>query len=189
MRTLKLQVQISIDGFIGELNGAMDWLTMNWSNDINEYVNEITDPVDTILLGKNLATGFIPHWSAVAADSKNPEQNAGKKYSDTQKVVFSKSLKTSPWDNTEIVSGDLVEEVNTLKQREGGDIIVYGGASFVSSLIQHALVDELHLFINPVILGRGMPIFQNLTNRQSCILELSRQFECGIMLLKYQVRS
>ncbi len=64
MRKLKLQVQMSVDGFISGLNNEMDWMTFNWSDDIKKYVDEITKPVDTILLGKNLAMGFIPHWAA-----------------------------------------------------------------------------------------------------------------------------
>ena len=82
MRKLKLQVQITLDGYISGLNGEADWMTFNWSDDIKKYVDEITQPVDLILLGRNLAAGFIPHWAAVAQDEKNPEREAGIKYSD-----------------------------------------------------------------------------------------------------------
>jgi dihydrofolate reductase len=186
MRKLKLQVQISIDGFIGGPNGDMDWLTFNWSDDINEYVTEITEPVDTILLGKNLAMGFIPHWQGIAADPNNPEQQAGKKYTDTHKVVFSTTLKQSEWANTDI-SSQLITEVMKLKKQKGQDMIAYGGASFVSSLLKEQLVDELHLFVNPVILGKGMSIYQSITGKQKCELALTKQFDCGIVLLKYKV--
>ncbi|HZI23884.1 MAG TPA: dihydrofolate reductase family protein, partial [Chryseolinea sp.] len=102
MRKLKLQVQMSIDGFIGGAEGQMDWLVMNWSEDVKKYVEDITEPVDTIILGRNLAEGFIPHWAAVAADTDHPENSAGRKYSETKKIVFSKSLKSSPWSNTSV---------------------------------------------------------------------------------------
>jgi dihydrofolate reductase len=62
MRKLKIQVQVSIDGYIAGPNHEMDWMQFPWTDDINSYVSEITAPVDLILLGKNLAEGFIPHW-------------------------------------------------------------------------------------------------------------------------------
>lgn len=186
MRKLKLQVQISVDGFISGPNGEMDWLVFNWSDDIKEYVDEITRPVDTILLGRNLAAGFIPHWAAVAADTNNPEQEAGIKYSETKKIVFSKTLTKSEWDNTEVENGDFVEKIKLLKQQQGKDLIVYGGAGFVSSLIKEQLIDELHLFVNSAILGKGMPVFQEVETMQKLQVAFSRQFDCGIMLLVYK---
>src|ERR671912_220548 len=133
MRKLKLQVQMTLDGFISGAKGEVEWMTFNWSEDIKKYVDEITEPVDLILLGKNLATGFIPHWAAVASDPGNPEQRAGIKYTQTPKVVFSKSSAQSEWDNATVEKGDFVKAINRLKQQPGGDMIVYGGGQFVSS--------------------------------------------------------
>ena len=73
MRKLKLQVQMSIDGFIAGPNGEMDWMNVNWGDDINNYVANITEPIDTIVLGRKLAEGFIPYWAGVAANPDNPE--------------------------------------------------------------------------------------------------------------------
>lgn len=186
MKKLKLQVQMTVDGFISGQNGEMDWMTFNWSDDIKKYVGEITEPVDTILLGRNLATGFIPHWAGVANDDNNPEKEAGIKFSETSKIVFSKTLTKSEWENTEVENGDFVEKIKSLKQENGGDIIVYGGGKFVSSLIKEKLIDELHLFVNPAILGKGLPIFQEVQSMQKLELIKSNQFDCGIMLLVYK---
>jgi dihydrofolate reductase len=186
MRKLKLQVQVSVDGFISGPNGEMDWMTGDWSDDINKYVEEITKPVDTILLGKNLAMGFIPHWAAVSQDKDNPEQEAGIKFSQTPKIVFSKTLTKSEWDNTVVENGDFVEKINTLKQQTGKDLMVYGGSKFVSSLIKEKLIDELHLFVNPVILGKGLPIFQDVNAMQKLQLVSSTKFDCGILVLVYK---
>jgi len=174
MKKLKLQVQMTVDGFISGQNGEMDWMTFNWSDDIKKYVGEITEPVDTILLGRNLATGFIPHWAGVANDDNNPEKEAGIKFSETSKIVFSKTLTKSEWENTEVENGDFVEKIKSLKQENGGDIIVYGGGKFVSSLIK------------PAILGKGLPIFQEVQSMQKLELIKSNQFDCGIMLLVYK---
>lgn len=189
MRKLKLQVQMSIDGFIAGPNGEMDWLNHSWSEDLKDYVEIITDPVDTILLGRNLAEGFIPHWTA-SYNSPQPEEGA-EKFVKTPKVVFTKSLNESDpavigWDNTVLAKGDLFEEVNTIRREVGGDIIVYGGGRFVSSLIRENLIDELHLFINPSILGKGMPIFSSITQAQNYTIQSARQFDCGIVVLTYK---
>ncbi|MEJ7671426.1 MAG: dihydrofolate reductase family protein [Chitinophagaceae bacterium] len=90
------------------------------------------------------------------------------------------------WGNTVLAKGDLAEEINKLKNEDGKDIIVYGGATFVSSLIKAGLIDEYHLFINPSANGNGMPIFKQLDNREDLTLIRSKSFQCGIMLLHYE---
>lgn len=186
MRTLKLQVQMTVDGFIGGVNGEMDFITWNWDDELKQYIDELTASIDCIVLGRNLAEGFIPHWAEVAADSEHPEFLAGQKFTETPKVVFSKTIDRSEWPNTVVASGDLVDEISKLKAQNGQDIIAYGGSSFVSSLIKHGLIDEFHLFINPVAIGTGMPIFQDLPSMQKLALVESRAFACGIVLLKYR---
>ena len=183
MRKLKLQVQISVDGFIAGPNGEMDWMTFNWDQELKNYVGEITEPVDCIILGRKLAQGFIPHWAA------HPEAEGAEKINQTAKVVFTKTLEKSEWDNTVLATGELADEVNALKSQPGKDIIVYGGGTFVSSLIQSGLVDEFHLFVNPVALGKGMPIFQNLDSKQNLELKKSTTFSNGIVVLCYAVKS
>lgn len=183
MRKLKLQVQITLDGFIAGPNGEMDWMVWNWDDELKKYVTRLTDPIDCIVLGRKLAQGFIPHWASVAANPGDPEFEAGKKFTDTQKVVFTKTLDKSEWNNTILAKGDLVDEIAKLKKQNGNDIIAYGGANFVSNLIQHNLVDELHLFVNPVALGNGMKIFNSRTNLK---LIKAKPFDCGITLLYYE---
>lgn len=184
MRKLKLQIQLTIDGFISGENGEMDWMLLDWSDDLKEYITEITNPVDTILLGRKLAEGFIPYWTE-AFNNPNGEEEGARKMVETPKVVFSKTLLKSEWDRTIIATGELADEVNALKNQAGGDMIVYGGGKFVSSLIKEKLIDELHLLINPAVLGKGMPIFQEVSQIQNFKLMYSKQFECGIIVLKY----
>ena len=183
MRKLKLQVQMSIDGFISGPNGEMDWMTFNWDDEIKKYVKEITNPVDCIVLGRKLAQGFIPHW---AARPEGEDPWGIDKMNDTQKVVFTKTLEGSEWENTTLAKGDLTEEIANLKSGLGNDIIAYGGGSFVSALIKYGLIDELNLFVNPVALGAGMAIFKDLDSKQKFVLETSRAFSCGIVLIKYR---
>ena len=186
MRKLKLQVQISIDGFICGPNGEMDWFTWNWDQPLKDYVTRLTEPVDTIILGRKLAEGFIPYWAKVAANPDSPEYPFGKIMTDTSKVVFTKTLdNTADWNNTVLAKGDLAQEIKLLKNREGGDIIAYGGASFDTSLIKENLIDEYHLFVNPVVAGSGMPIFTGVPAVQKLKLVQATPFECGITVLQF----
>ena len=188
MRKLKLQVQMTVDGYIAGRNGEMDWTIFNWDDELNNYVTGITEPVDTIVLGRKLAEGFIPHWAAVAANPDHPEFTSGKEFTDTHKVVFTKTLvkSRSEWDNTVLAKGDLADEITKLKKQDGKDIIAYGGATFVSALIKHGLIDEFHLFINPAAIGSGMTIFRELESKQDLTLVKSTTFDCGIVVLNYE---
>jgi dihydrofolate reductase len=179
MRKLKLQVQMTVDGYIAGLNGEMDWMTFNWDDELAKYVTEITEPVDCIVLGRKLAQGFIKHWAS------NPDQEGAEKINSSKKVVFTKTLDNSEWDNTVLAKGDLVDEITKLKTQNGKEIIAYGGATFVSALIKQGLIDEFHLFINPTVIGNGMTIFKEPDSRQNLTLVKSISFDCGIVVLNY----
>jgi dihydrofolate reductase len=180
MRKLKLQVQMSIDGFIAGANGEMDWMLWNWDDGLKQYIKEITEPIDCIVLGRKLAEGFIPYWAS------HPEQLGADIFNKTAKVVFTKTLDKSVWDNTVLAKGALADEINKLKKQNGKDIIAYGGANFVSALIKENLIDEYHLFINPTAIGNGMAIFNKLNSNLNLTLVKAVAFDCGIAVLNYQ---
>ena len=185
MRTLKLQVQVSTDGYMAGPDGGMDWMTMPWSDDLNAYVDSFTESVDTIVLGRRLAEGFIPAWEA---GPEGEDQASIDWMNDTPKVVISDSLTESPWKNTVVAGGDLAATVNGLKDRPGGDLITYGGGTLVRGLLAADLVDELYLLVNPVALGSGMPVFPDTGSHRPLNLVEARSFECGIAALHYRPR-
>ncbi len=180
MRKFKLQVQTTVDGYMAGPNGEMDWTTFPWSDDINAYINALTEPVDCIVLGRKLAEGFIPTW---AAGPDGEDQESIDWMSDTPKVVISNTLTESPWQNTVVAGGDLAQTVNRLKAQPGGDMIAYGGSTLVSNLLAKSLLDELHLFVNPTAIGAGMPVFANLRAHQQLRLVTAQPFDCGITAL------
>ncbi len=186
MRKLKLQMQISVDGFVAGPNGEMDWMVWDWDDVLKNYVIELTETVDCILMGHKLARGFIPHWANVVADPAHPEHLFGKKMTDMPKIVFTKTLERSEWENTMLAKGGLEEEIDQLKKQEGKDMIVYGGARFVSDLIQLNLIDEYHLFVNPAVLGNGMPIWKENKNHLCLKLLKTTTSNSGIVILCYQ---
>jgi dihydrofolate reductase len=186
LRKLRLQVQMSVDGCIAGPNGEMDWMVGLLDDEIIKYAYKITEPVDTILLGRKMTDIFISTWLDVMNNPDDPWNAFAKRMIEIPKVVFTKTLTKSRWINTDIATGNFIEEVSKIKSQNGGDIIVYGGASFDSSLIKEKLIDEFYLFINPVAIGNGMTIFKDLNEIRKYTLMESKAFECGIVLLRYE---
>ena len=186
LRKLRLHVNMSVDGCIAGPNGEMDWMVGLLDDEIIKYTSKMHEPVDTILLGRKMTDVFISYWLNVMNKPDDPWNAFAKKMIETPKVVFTKTLNKSEWINTDIATGDLIEEISKIKSQKGGDIIAYGGASFDSSLIKEKLIDEFYLFINPVAIGNGMTIFKDLNETQKYTLIESKAFESGKVLLRYE---
>ena len=184
MRKLKLQMQISLDGFVATKSGEI--IPSKWDNGVRLFSIDNFKNVDCILLGRKTAESLIPYWGEVAGNPKHGDYKLGKLITDIPKVVFSKKIKTGKWDNATIVKGDIGEEIKKLKKKKGKDIIIYGGYSFVSSLIQHKLIDEFYLLVNPTAVGNGQAIFKYLKDNLQLTLEKSKTFACGTVLLFYK---
>jgi dihydrofolate reductase len=184
-RKLKLQVQISVDGYVAATNGELDWMTWNLDSKLLEFINSLTDSSDTILLGRKMTEGFVNYWQGVKPDS--PEFSFAQKMVNTPKVIFSKTLEKPLGKNTSLAKGDLADEISTLKNKNGKDIVVYGGATFVSSLIAGGHIDEFNLFVNPVLINKGMRIFDLLNKRQKLSLITAAPYECGVAVLRYNL--
>lgn len=178
---------MSVDGFVAGPSGEMDWMTLSMDDEkLQAYVNALTDSSDTILLGRKMTDGFVTYWTSAASDSQNPQYLFAQKMVNTPKVVFTKTLRESNWANTTLATGDLVEEIEALKQKAGRDIIVYGGATFVSNLIKENLIDEYHLSVNPTAIGCGMTIFGDLKDRLKLKLVQSNVFSHGKIVNHYE---
>ena len=188
IRKLKLQVQMSLDGCIAGPNNEMDWMVWDWDEKLKDYVNRLHEPVDTILLGRKMTNEFISYWSNVINKPQDPEYTIAKKMLETPKIVFTKTLNKSEWPNTEIAKGDLKDEINKLKNQDGEDVLVYGGASFDSSLNKEKLIDEFYLLVVPIVIGNGKTIFRDLKEIQKLTLIESKVFDCGLVLLDYEVK-
>lgn len=180
MRKFKLQVQTTVDGYMGGPNGEMDWTTFPWTDDCTAYSQALHDPVDLVVLGRKLAEGFIPAWEA---GPEGETQESIDWMNNAPKVVVSNTLTASPWENAVVRGGDLAEIIKELKDQSGGDMIAYGGSTLVSNLIAENLLDELHLFVNPAAIGAGLPVFPNLEAHQQLRLVNAQGFECGITAL------
>ena len=183
MRTLKLQMQITVDGFVAGPEGQLDWMTWNMDPQLIAFINQLTDTSDTILLGRKMTPGFVSYWEGVLSKPDSPEYDFARKMVDTKKVVFSRTVQDMDGQNVRVHNGDVVEGVNEIKRQPGNDIIVYGGATFVSSLIEHNLIDELNLFVNPTAIGNGMRVF---AGKKPLKLTGSTAYPCGIVVSTYR---
>jgi dihydrofolate reductase len=187
MRKLKLQVQLTLDGYVAGPTGEMDWMNFTQDDALDAYVNALTDSSDTILLGRKMTDGFVNYWTDVVTNQPESRDFAfAKKMVDMPKIVFSKTLHESTWNNTKLANGNLVDEITNLKNQEGKDIIVYGGATFVSALIKHGLIDAYHLCVNPTAIGTGMSIFSQLGQNLQLTLVNATPFACGEVVLHYE---
>ena len=182
MRKLKLQSQLTVDGYVAGPEGQLDWMTFNMDEKLLAFINHLTDTSDTILLGRKMTEGFVKYWEHVITQPKSPEYDFAQKMVGMPKVVFSKTAKSIEGKNVRVENGPLVEAVNGLKNQRGKDIVVYGGASFVSSLIDNRLIDELNLFVNPVAIGSGLRIF---SARTPLTLIGSVGYACGVVVNTY----
>jgi dihydrofolate reductase len=190
MRKLKLQIQTSLDGFVAGPNGEGDWIFLSGANNpeaLQQAIGlnvELAGSSDTLLMGRKLAaSGFCQYWENLSDNQPDSPWNpVGKLIAGIRKIAFSRTETTLPGRNLEVENGDLATAVQALKNQPGKDILVYGGADFVSSLISLNLIDEYYIIINPIALGAGLSIFKD---RKVLKLESSTAFKSGKVLNKY----
>ena len=186
MRKLILKTAISLDGFLEGPNGAMDWFTTDDAEWQEEF--KLTADVDTVLLGRGMYPGYAQYWRGVLAEpAKNSQQElAYARWADkTRHIVFSRELKSADWSNTEIMR-DVARDVPRLKREAGKNLLVYGGARFAGALIDQGLVDEYNLVVEPVALGGGKPLFNNLTKRCALKRMDAKPLPSGAVWLSYR---
>ena len=181
---------MTIDGFVGGPNGENDWVFIPGTPDpealkqITGFGADLAAGCDTLLLGRKLAgSGFCTYWENVADNQpENPWHTLAQLIVDHRKIAFSRTETSLPGRNLELENGDLATVVQALKEQPGKDILVYGGAGFVSSLISLNLIDEYYLIVNPVAIGAGQSIFKE---RKILKLESSIAFKSGKVINKY----
>jgi dihydrofolate reductase len=194
MSKLILQMQMSLDGYVAAADPELDWQVWDWGDDwpwdaeLKRDFNAVFSSIGCILLSRKMAEeGFVDHWKRAAKFYPRKRHFAfAQRVTDTKKVVFSKTLKDSRWENTVLAGGDLVRAVNVLKRQPGKDIIAFGGVDFATSLVKSRLVDEFHFFVNPTALGGGGTIFNDTHKVTRLKLIRSRPYRCGIVVNRYR---
>jgi dihydrofolate reductase len=180
-------MHISLDGFIAGPNGEMDWIKVD--QEIFEHVGKRISQGDTALYGRVTYQMMESYWPT-AGNKPNASKHDiehSQWYARAHKVVLSRTLQEAELVNTTIISNDLVENINKIKQGDGSDILLFGSPTATHALIAHHLIDGYWLFINPVILGKGIPLFTGIEERTKLKLLDTHSFSCGVVELNYVV--
>ena len=182
MRKLIVSNLISLDGFIAGPNGEIDW--HNVDAEFNEYAIELLGNVDTLLFGRVTYELMAAYWPTSDA-IKNDPIVAGKMNS-LQKIVVSRTLDKAEWNNTRLIKENIPEEISKMKQQNGKNIAIFGSSSIVSDFAKLGLIDEYMIIVNPVVLGRGKPLFKDMDKRLNLKLLKTKSFGSGNVLLHYE---
>ena len=188
MRKLISFAHISLDGFVAGLNGEINWVKVD--EEIFDHVGKRISEGDTALYGRVTYQMMESYWPTAAdkpTASKHDIEHS-KWYSKVHKVVLSKTMKDSDLTNTTIISDNVSDSINEIKKSGDKDILFFGSPTATHSLIQLNLIDGYWLFVNPIILGRGIPLFADIKDKVKLkLLPTTRQFACGVTELNYIV--
>jgi dihydrofolate reductase len=187
MRKIISFMHISLDGYVAGLNGEMDWIKVD--EEIFNYVGKRISEGDTALYGRITYQMMENYWPTAGdkpAATKHDIEHS-KWYNKVHKVVLSRTMKAPGLTNTKIISDNLAGIINEIKQQTGKDILLFGSPTATHSLIQLNLIDGYWLFVNPIILGRGIPLFVDIKDKIKLKLLTTRQFTCGVTELNYMV--
>jgi dihydrofolate reductase len=186
MRKVIVAMQMTLDGFIEGPNGELDW-AMKEDEETWKDVFDLQGSSDTLLLGRVMYPAFENYWlGAYTNPSSTKNEIEYARLADTmQKLVFSRTLDKVVWKNTRIVKDHIEEELLRMKQEPGKDMVILGGAGLVSTFMNLGLIDEYHLIINPIILGKGKPMFKDLKERHHVKLLATKTFRSGKVMLHY----
>lgn len=182
MRKLILQSMVTLDGYFAGPHGELDWHVVD--ADLNDYACELLDAVDGLLFGGATYACLAAYWSTPAAAHDAPE--VAERMNRLPKFVFSRTRQRVDWHGAQLCTGDAVAEVERLKREPGSALAMFGSSRLASSLIAAELIDEFRIIVNPVILGRGRPLFSDIRNRLSLRLCRIRPLRSGSVLLYYQ---
>ncbi len=173
---------MSLDGFFAGPNGEIDWVV--WDDETADYSRALLKSVGMIVFGRVTYEMMAQYWPTARPPAEDPVIIDA--MNSLPKIVFSRTLDKVEWENSILVKGDLAEEILRLKQQPGKDIVIYGSGKLVSTLTRLDLIDEFLLFVNPVVLGGGKPLFTDLKERINLKLVKMQPFKCGNVLLHYQ---
>jgi dihydrofolate reductase len=183
MRKIILMMSISLDGFIEGPNREIDWHMVD--EEVHDHFNAQLGAVGAFVNGRVTHELMASFWPTADADpaSPRPVKEFARIWRDTPKIVFSRTLQHADW-NTTIVPEFEVDEVVKLKAQPGGDLWL-GGADLSATFFEHDLIDEFRIYIHPVTIGRGKPLFRPSDRMVKLRLVESRAFGNGVVLVRY----
>jgi dihydrofolate reductase len=183
MRKVVTDHLLSLDGYFGGLNGEIDWF--GFDEESMEWSRKIMGAAGSIVMGRRTFELMAQFWPTQSARDQEPY--IAEHMTDLPKIVFSRTLDSSSWKNTKFVSGPVADVIRKEKQGAGGSILVLGSSIILEPLWKEHLVDEVNVRIQPIVVGKGRPLFAESDVRQPLSLKESRVFQSGVTALRYEV--
>jgi dihydrofolate reductase len=186
MRNVILFAHISLDGFAAGPNGELDWIP--YDEELEKYAEKLVKETGTALYGR-VTYEMMTYWRTVPSnpDATKHELEHAHWIEEVEKVVFSRSMKSSDWNNTKIIGSNIKEEVLRLKEQPGKNLMIFGSPGLAQTLMELDLIDEYRLTLNPVILGSGKPLFHDSKEKAPLKLLEAKTLNSGVICLHYQV--
>jgi dihydrofolate reductase len=179
MRKIIVSNYVSLDGFFAGPNGEIEWFV--WDEETADYSKGLAASIDTILFGRVTYQLMASYWPTVTTEDPVITEYMNR----SAKIVFSRTLEKADWENTRLIKAMDKEEILNLKKQPGRDMVIYGSGSIVSTLSRWGLIDDYRIFVNPIVLGSGKPLFKGWNERLKLKLLSTKTFHCGIVLLHY----
>jgi dihydrofolate reductase len=177
MRNLVWQMMVSLDGFMEGPNRELDWHVVD--EDFARYVADLEHQIDTIVFGRVTYQMMAAYWPTAT----DPE---ARMMNELPKIVFSRTLKRVEWNNSRLATDDIAGEIARLKQQPGKDIAMFGSADLATTFMRLGLIDEFRIFVNPIVLGGGSPLFKASTHRTALRLVKTERLRSGVVILSYE---
>jgi len=184
MRKVILMMSVSLDGYMAGPDGDLTWQVIG--DDLLRHFNSWLATAGAFLDGRVTYELMAGYWPAADADPSAPEPVAkfASIWRDMPKIVFSRTLRSAGWNTT--VAADVVPaEIRAMKAEPGGDLVI-GGADLAASFRRHDLIDEYRLYVQPILLGHGKPLFRPCDAAAAVRLAETRTFGSGVVLLRYE---
>jgi dihydrofolate reductase len=182
MRRIIVFENVTVDGYFAGLNGELDWAVRD--EEVTQDSKEGQGSTDLFLFGRVTYEMMASFWPTPAGMAANPV--FAEALSNTSKIVFSKALMKSDWQHTKVMNEIDKDAILELKQQPGKTIMIFGSRSIVNQLARLGLIDGYQLLVNPVVLGKGKPLFTEATERFSLKLANAKVFKSGIVMLQYE---
>ncbi len=178
----------SLDGFVAGPNREMDWI--NIDDAMFDFVATMTNQADTALYGRVTYEMMQSYWPTAGekpnASKHDKEHSAW--YNKVLKVVLSKTISEKGLDNTKVIGDHLADNINKIKNQDGKNILIFGSPTASHSLLSQGLIDEFWLFVNPVLLGQGIPLFKGVVETTKLKLIETKTFSSGVIALHYETK-
>lgn len=189
MRKVIALVHLSLDGFAAGPNDELDWIS--YDDELEQYAHSMHELTDTVIWGRRTYEGMASFWLTVPGNPESrPSELAHAQWLDgATKIVVSRTLDHVAWNdtqNTVLIKDNVADEINKLKQQRGKDIWFLGSIALAQTFIQHDLIDEYRLNINPTVLGQGKRLFADDGRRIPLKLLESQTLKSGVITTRYE---